>query len=169
MRPPRVPSWGAFGRRPQCARIGHHGPASETLHLRRHSPPRQRMVGSGREADIRTASQVKLRGSRSLAPKNPPALENDYLTGKAPYRFESGFLQREVRTQTLNRPREATSTLTKAFAAQPLEYAIGLSPGLTCGFKQDDRHGGISIAHAALNSIGQRSSRLIFSQADRSR
>jgi hypothetical protein len=25
----------------------------------------------GREADIRTASQVKLRGSRSLAPKNP--------------------------------------------------------------------------------------------------
>jgi len=39
--------------------------------LRRHSPPRQRMVGSGREADIRTASQVKLRGSRSLAPKNP--------------------------------------------------------------------------------------------------
>jgi hypothetical protein len=31
----------------------------------------RRMVGSGREADIRTASQVKLRGSRSLAPKNP--------------------------------------------------------------------------------------------------
>src|SRR4051794_39052603 len=29
------------------------------------------MVGSGREADIRTASQVKLRGSRSSAPKNP--------------------------------------------------------------------------------------------------
>jgi hypothetical protein len=39
--------------------------------LRRHSPPGQRMVGPGREADIRTASQVKLRGSRSLAPKNP--------------------------------------------------------------------------------------------------
>src|SRR5205807_129268 len=32
MRPPRVPSWGAFRRRPQCARIGHHWPASETLH-----------------------------------------------------------------------------------------------------------------------------------------
>jgi len=33
--------------------------------------PRDRMAGCGREADIRTASQVKLRGSRSLAPKNP--------------------------------------------------------------------------------------------------
>ena len=35
--------------------------------LSRHSPPRQRMVGSACEADIRTASQVKLRGSRSPA------------------------------------------------------------------------------------------------------
>jgi hypothetical protein len=32
-RPPRVPSWGAFGRRPQHRWIGHDRPASETLHL----------------------------------------------------------------------------------------------------------------------------------------
>jgi hypothetical protein len=31
-KPPRVPSWGAFGRRPQHRRIGHDRPASETLH-----------------------------------------------------------------------------------------------------------------------------------------
>src|SRR5712691_5945223 len=31
--PPRVPSWGAFGRRPQHQWIGHDPPASETLHL----------------------------------------------------------------------------------------------------------------------------------------
>src|SRR5712691_4321173 len=30
--PPRVPSWGAFGRRPQHRWIGHDRPASETLH-----------------------------------------------------------------------------------------------------------------------------------------
>jgi hypothetical protein len=37
-RPPRVPSWEAFGRRPQRAQIGHHGPASETLHQSRPCP-----------------------------------------------------------------------------------------------------------------------------------
>src|SRR5216684_6678296 len=33
--PPRVPSWGAFGRRPQHRWIAHDRPASETLHLLR--------------------------------------------------------------------------------------------------------------------------------------
>src|SRR6266702_5932484 len=34
---PRVPSWGAFGRRPSVRLIGHDGPASETLHLSGHA------------------------------------------------------------------------------------------------------------------------------------
>jgi hypothetical protein len=33
--PPRVPSWGAFGRRPSLGRIAHDRPASETLHHKR--------------------------------------------------------------------------------------------------------------------------------------
>ncbi len=36
IRPPRVPSWGAFGRRPQHRWLGHDRPASETLHLSGH-------------------------------------------------------------------------------------------------------------------------------------
>src|SRR5216684_7063597 len=36
--PPRVPSWGAFGRRPQHRWIGHDRPASETLHRPGSSP-----------------------------------------------------------------------------------------------------------------------------------
>ena len=46
---PRVPSWEAFGRRPSVRRIGHHGPASETLHLS--SPCRRcRPLASSTEA-----------------------------------------------------------------------------------------------------------------------
>ncbi len=45
--PPRVPSWGAFGRRPQHRWIGHDRPASETLHRPCPSSLSSRTAGSG--------------------------------------------------------------------------------------------------------------------------
>lgn len=43
--PPRVPSWGAFGRRPQNRWIAHDRPASETLDQLRRSGWRRQMTG----------------------------------------------------------------------------------------------------------------------------
>ena len=65
--PPRVPSWGAFGRRPQHRWIGHDRPASETLHLSR---PSAFALGMGLHAPS-TDLAGGTRGPARLSGKRP--------------------------------------------------------------------------------------------------
>src|SRR6266576_6251765 len=54
----------------------------------------------------RSANLIAGDGTKNGFPapnKEPPKIENTYLTGKAPYKFESGFLQGRV----INEPESA--------------------------------------------------------------
>src|SRR5712692_9019232 len=62
--PPRVPSWGAFGRRPQHRWIGHDRPASETLHLLTPCCPSRPATAHDPKSDLQWLSTVRLKVCR---------------------------------------------------------------------------------------------------------